>query len=145
MKVQDLMSKKVIVCQKDNIYEASNLMKKYDIGFLPIVRDNEILGIVTDRDIVVNCVSNHDENLNIASNIKCVDSNASLEEACEIMKKNKVKRLLVTSDKKVVGVISLSDIVSHVDSDTFINTFKAIYEIDKNEHDYDVEIDEFYL
>lgn len=145
MRVKDVMSKHLIVCEKDNIYEAAKLMQKYDIGFLPIVYDNKIIGIVTDRDIVVKFISNHDENFNISSDIKCIDSNSSLEDACEIMKRNKVKRLLVTNDKKVIGVISLSDIVPHTDNNTFINTFKTIYEIDKNEHDYDVQIDEFYL
>lgn len=145
MMVKDVMSKHLIVCEKDNIYEAAKLMQKYDIGFLPIVCDKKLIGVVTDRDIVVKFISNHDENFNVSSDIKCIDSNSSLKDVCELMKRNKVKRLLVTNDKKVIGVISLSDIVSHVDNNTFINTFKTIYEIDRNEHDYDVQIDEFYL
>lgn len=145
MKVKDVMSKKLIVCKENNIYKGANLMKKYDIGFLPIVSEKKILGIVTDRDIVVNSIYNHDDTFNVIHDIKYIDEGATLEQACEIMKENKVKRLLVANENKVAGVISLSDIVSHIDNDTFVNTFKAIYEIDKNEHDYDVEIDEFYL
>lgn len=145
MKVKDVMSKHLIVCENNSIYEAAKLMKKYDIGFLPIVSDKKILSVITDRDIVVNCIYNHSENINLNSSIKFINEDASLENACDLMKKEKVKRLLVTNNQKVVGVISLSDIVDNIDNDLFVNTFKTIYEIDKNEHDYNVEIDEFYL
>lgn len=145
MKVKDVMSKHLIVCEKNNIYEASNLMKKYDIGFLPIVVDKKIVSVITDRDIVVNCLYNHSENINLNNSVKFIDENASLEETTDLMKKYKVKRLLVFNNGRIVGVVSISDIVQSIDKDLFVDTFKTIYEIDKNEHDYDVEIDEFYL
>lgn len=148
MKVKDLMSKKIIFCHSNStIYDIAKIMKKYDIGFVPIVNNKKIIGVVTDRDIVVNNVYNHSEDIEIMmpDSIISINQDESLENATKIMKKYKVKRLLVTNDKKYVGIISLSDIVSYIDSNIFIDTFKSIYEIDKNEHDYDVEIDEFYL
>lgn len=148
MKIKDVMSKKIVCCNfDDTIYDASIIMKKYDIGFIPIVKDKKIVGTITDRDIVVNNIYDKTENINImmSNDIKTINVESNLEDALELMKKYKIKRLIVTDNNKAKGIISLSDIVGKIDNDKFVNTFKTIYEIDKNEHDYDVEVDEFYL
>lgn len=148
MKIKDIMSKKIIFCYKNStIYDVAEIMKKYDIGFVPVVDNKKIIGVITDRDIVVNNIYNHSTNIEcmMPDSIISINQDEALESATALMKKYKVKRLLVIDNKKVVGVISLSDIVHYIDNDLFVDTFKSIYEIDKNEHDYDVQIDEFYL
>lgn len=148
MKIEDIMSKKIIYCKyNDTIYDISKLMKKYDVGFLPIVKRKKIVGTITDRDIVINNIYDKHKKIDylISNNVKIIEKDTNIEDALELMKKNKIKRLIVTDSKKVVGIISLSDIVGKTDNEKFINTFKSIYEIDKNENDFKVEIDEFYL
>ena len=61
------------------------------------------------------------------------------------MNKNKVKRLIVTKDNKAIGIVSLSDLVNYTTKDKFTETFKQIYEIDKNNHYFNTDIDDFYL
>ena len=56
--VNDVMSKKVVaVLPGDTLEEAARLMKEHDVGVLPVVSGGELKGLVTDRDIVLQCVA----------------------------------------------------------------------------------------
>ena len=56
--VNDVMSKKVVaVLPGDTLEEAARLMKGHDVGVLPVVSGGELKGLVTDRDIVLQCVA----------------------------------------------------------------------------------------
>lgn len=147
MLIKDIMSKKIITnSYKDDIYEIAGKMKKYDIGFIPITKDNKIIGIITDRDIVINTLANkNNEPIIYTKTVLSIDMDKSIEEALTFMKEKKVKRLIVTNKNLVVGIISLSDLIMHSDEKVLIEALKVIYEIDRNEHDYKTEIDEFYL
>lgn len=53
-KLQDIMTKDCItVTKQDNIYEIAVKMKEHDIGFIPIVDGKKLIGVVTDRDLVL--------------------------------------------------------------------------------------------
>jgi len=118
MKVKDIMSKSMITASlSSTISEVSRTMKEYDIGFIPIEKDDNIVGVITDRDIVVRAtakaidVSEPVEKY-ITADIISVDSDADLEEALKLMGEAQIKRLLVEEKRKIVGVLSLSDILS---------------------------------
>ncbi len=152
MKVKDIMSKNLIICSYNiNVVNISSIMKKYNIGFIPIERNKKIIGVVTDRDIVINMITNkinYKNNIEsyINNKIVSIDENCSIEECLNLMKENKLKRLIVTNNEKIVGVISTSDIVNNYDdTDKIVNTIKSIWSIEKNDDTYKTEIDEFYL
>lgn len=152
MNLAEIMNKKIITCSKDsNIKEISKLMKENDIGFIPISDQNKIIGVITDRDIVINLLFNKENNTckvedYITKNIVSIDVNSSIEETLKIMGKNKIKRVLVTLNNKIVGIISLSDIInSDYDSPLLLDTLKKIYTIKNRNDKYKTEIDEFYL
>ena len=69
----------------------------------------------------------------------------SINDALELMKKNKVKRLLVTNNNKVTGIISLSDIIKKANAKDVYNAMLEIYQISNNLEDKNVEIDSYYL
>jgi len=152
MKVKDIMSKNLIICSHDiNVVNISNIMKKYNIGFIPIEKNKKIIGVVTDRDIVINMITNK---INYKNNIESyinnkivnIDENEEITNCLNEMKKNKIKRLIVTSNKKIVGVISISDIISKYDNSSEIyKTIKSIWSIEKSDDTYKTEIDDFYL
>lgn len=150
MSLSDIMSKHIIVGSVDDgIYEIASIMKENDIGFVPIVRDDRIVGVITDRDIVVKIISNHDYNSNITNymtkDIVDVSIDSSLSDVLSIMKKYKVKRVLVTDNNKVLGVVSLSDILNCDIDGEILSCIKEIFEVGPNIHKYETEIDEFYL
>lgn len=131
----------------DTIYDISKKMKEYDIGFVPIIDNKKMVGIITDRDIVVNNIYSETNDIKdlIHKNIITVDKNKNINDAALIMKKNKVKRLVVTDDKKIVGIISLSDIAPKLNPQIFLDVFTTIYEINRNDDKFNTDIDEFYL
>lgn len=152
MKVKDIMSKNLIICSSDiNVINISNIMKKYNIGFIPIEKNKKIIGVITDRDIVINIISNKVNNNSsiesyVNNNIIHIEENSSIDKCLNIMKKNKVKRLIVVNKEKIVGVISLSDILNcYDDLDKVTEVAKVIWSTTKSDDNYKTEIDEFYL
>ena len=149
MKIKDIMTKDLIVGKEsDTISKIAEWMKKYDVGFIPIARDKKIIGVITDRDIVVKALANgakpNTEISNYMSeNVITIDVEESIDSLFETMKKNKVKRILITDHKRLVGIVSLSDLL---DSEKkVLETVKEIWQIRKNDDTFLVEIDEFYL
>ena len=152
MKVKDIMSKNLIICSNDiNVINISSIMKKYNIGFIPIEKNKKIIGVITDRNIVINIISNkvnNDSNIEIYvnNNIIHIEENSSIDEYLIITKENKVKRLIVINKEKIVGVISLSNILNcYDDLDKVIMVAKAIWYTTKNNDNYKMKIDDFYL
>lgn len=151
MKVSDAMNKNLIICNYSiNVVNICKLMSEYNIGFIPIEKNKKIIGVVTDRDIVINMISNKiSYNCSIEKyinrNVINIESASSIENALNVMKKNKVKRLIVTDKSKVIGIISLSDIIFVNNEDKIIDTIKSIWSIENNTIEYKTEIDEFYL
>ena len=149
MKIKDIMTKDLIIAKEsDTISKIAEWMKKYDVGFIPIARDKKIIGVITDRDIVVKALANgakpNTEVSNYMSeNVITIEVEKSIDSLFETMKKNKVKRILVTDHKRLVGIVSLSDLLDN--EQKVLETVKEIWQIRKNDDTFLVEIDEFYL
>lgn len=150
MKISDVMSRKLIVGSvSDDISVISNKMLQYDIGFVPIVDGKYIVGVITDRDIACRIFSNCDLDPNIVSymsrDIVYVDVNDNIDCVMNKMRRFRVKRVLVSDNDKVVGILSISDLLSIDDvSDDLYDVIRSIWKVDSNVH-YDTEVDEFYL
>lgn len=149
MRVKDIMTKKLITCEIDNtIHQIAQKMKEYDIGFMIITNQKKVEGIITDRDIVIDMIPNYDHEIRnyISKKIHTINQSETIEYAMEVMKKRKVKRLLVIDKLKVVGVLSLADILNKTnEEDKLLETIKSIYSIEVNINEQNVEVDEFYL
>lgn len=147
MKINDIMNKNVIVVDYNtDLNELATIMKQNDIGFVPISKNNKIIGVITDRDIVIRALSNNDNKLEgyLSIDLITIDSESTIEEALKLMGQKKVKRLLVNHDNKLVGIISLSDIIKY-DNELFLETLKRIWEINRNNDTYKTDINEFEL
>jgi len=148
MNISDVMSKNLIVGNHDDsIKSISDLMQEFDIGFIPISKENKIIGVITDRDIVVRGIASGAKSSSkiesyISPNIISCDVNESINELLNIMKESRIKRVLITDLEKVVGIVSISDILNEKNA---LKTFKEIYEINRNDDFYKTEIDDFYL
>lgn len=143
--MNNLISKNLIVVDiKSNIYEVADTMKRYDVGFVPVSDNNKIVGVLTDRDIVTKIVANKDELIeSYISKPISIDLNDSIENALTLMSKHKIKRLLVSSNNKLVGILSISDLLNT--DCNYIEAIKEIFEINKNDDTYITKVDEFYL
>lgn len=150
MRIKEVVNKNLIVGNIDNsITEISNIMKKHNIGFLPICDNKKIVGVITDRDIVINCISNNcntnDKIENyINKNIIYIDCNKEISDALNIMASEKIKRILISDNKKLVGILSLSDIIN-LDEKKVLDTIKTIWQITDHSKNIEPEVDEYYL
>ncbi len=121
MKVGDVMTTPVItVDESESIENVAKLMKEYNIGTVVITKEGKISGIVTDRDIVIRAVANGIDPKSTIKNIMTRNvvygsEKMDILEACELMGKNKIRRLpIVSEDKSVVGMLSIADVAQYI-------------------------------
>lgn len=143
--MKDIMCKDLVVVDiNTSLDDVAKIMKKYDIGFIPINKENKIIGVLTDRDIVVKILANNDNKIDgYLSKPIDIDINKNINDALILMEKHKIKRLLVSDNNKLVGIVSLSDILNK-DINVF-ETIKEIFSINRNTDTYITKVNEFYL
>lgn len=117
MQVSEVMHKGVSTVQiHDSIKKVAALMKREDIGAVPVYKNERPVGFVTDRDIVVSCVAHGhpvDDPISHAMSreILFVHENDDINVATQLMKENQVSRLLVVNaGDQPVGMLTLQDI-----------------------------------
>ena len=100
-----------------SVLEAARLMKSEDVGSVPIVEDERLIGVVTDRDITIRVAAEGKDPQSttvgeIASrDIVTVDPQQSIDEAARLMAQNQVRRLpVVEEDGKLVGIVAQADV-----------------------------------
>lgn len=122
MKCKEIMTKSIKTCDYDcSAKEAAQIMKKFNTGVVPVVDSmNKPLGVITDRDIIINAVAtsnhpDHEKVLNLMTkHIISVHMDDPIDVAAKKMKENKVRRVLVVDDEdRLKGVISLADFALH--------------------------------
>jgi CBS domain-containing protein len=118
--VSDVMTREVVFLPGETtLDEAAQVMRDRSIGDVVVTHGPTMAGMVTDRDIVVRAIA---ENLppktttleSIASReMLMVEQAATVEEAVQAMRERGVRRLLVCdADRKLVGILSMSDLVT---------------------------------
>jgi CBS domain-containing protein len=113
VKVKDLMTPNPTVCRpEDTASQAATLMKQEDCGAIPVVADGgKLVGIVTDRDIVVRAVAaGKDPRSTAVSAVMSADPvtlspDSDADEAEKLMAERQVRRLPVVENGRLVGII----------------------------------------
>lgn len=121
MLVKDIMSREVQVTQPHTpLREAAELMKKLDVGPLPVCDGDRLVGIVTDRDIVVRSVAEGQDCWEgrvrdaMSTDIAYCFEDDDVAIASRAMKEKQLRRLLVLDrNKRLVGIVSLGDLAMH--------------------------------
>jgi CBS domain-containing protein len=124
-KVSDLIKEKgpTIYSIEDNksIAEAAALMNTKKLGSLMVVdASGKYIGIVTERDLLTHFGSCGEDPCSspvkdlMTKDLICIEENDTLNQAMNIMTKNKIRHLPVVSEKKVVGLISIGDVVDFI-------------------------------
>jgi CBS domain-containing protein len=97
--------------------EVAQVMENDDVGAVPIVDGDRLVGIVTDRDIVVRAIAQGKDPKGMpaaevsSSELVTVHPDDDLSDALELMARHQVRRLAVTAeDERLVGVVSQADV-----------------------------------
>ena len=117
MKVSDVMTAQVATARPtDTVREIAATMANVDSGAVPVVADGKVLGLVTDRDIVLRVIATGGNLDTPASevmtpDVQTVGEEANVADAAAKMASNQIRRLVVTGEKgNLVGMLSLGDI-----------------------------------
>jgi CBS domain-containing protein len=118
----------------ETLDRAAQLMRELNVGALPISDENERLcGILTDRDIVVGCVAmGHDPSRVTAGDMaqgtpRWIDAGANVDEVLNEMEEHKIRRLPVIENKRLVGMISESDLARHLRAEQLATWVEGVY------------------
>lgn len=117
MLVKDVMHKNVVAASPDaTIREASKVMNDYKIGSLIVMKDNDLAGIITASDIIRAVAKDMDVNDAkledvMSKTVVTIDPEDTIEEAVDVMLKNKIKRLPVVENGKIKGIITATNIM----------------------------------
>ena len=119
MKVKDAMHKGVQWVAPDTpVSELAKLMRKHDIGAIPVGEDDRLVGMVTDRDIVCKGLAEDGFDAKrmtardvMTNGIHCCGEDDDLAKAVRHMESLKVRRLpVINKNKRMIGILSLGDI-----------------------------------
>lgn len=118
MFVKDIMKKDVLTLGKGaSVKDVLDLMTENHAGSVVIVEGSKISGIVTENDILSKIVSGNRGVETIiekimTKNVITIDPGEKIEKAAEIMTESKIKKLPVVSKNRLVGIITITDIVA---------------------------------
>lgn len=111
------MTKKIETIQShETVFEACNKYKKHNVGSLVVVKDEIIVGIITERDVIEKVVlkGKNTKITNVGEimtpNLKTIPSLSNIEDASNLMKEYKIKKLPVVYNDNLVGIITETDI-----------------------------------
>ncbi len=120
--IRDVMSGRPATCEpQTTVVEAARLMASQDVGPIPVVEGERLIGLVTDRDLVVRVLAEARDPQSttigdIAStDLVTVSPDDSLDQALQLLASHQVRRLPVVEGERLVGVVAQADIARHAE------------------------------
>jgi CBS domain-containing protein len=121
--VREVMSTNVEYCTPvDNVYEVAVKMRDLNVGAIPVVDHGRLIGMITDRDLVVRGIAEKRPGSTqvteiMSDQLVTVTPDTSVQEAAEQMARNQIRRLPVVENGRLVGIVSLGDLATNRYSD----------------------------
>jgi CBS domain-containing protein len=117
--VRDIMTKDVKVCAShDSVTAAARMMRDIDCGSVPVCEGKKVVGMITDRDIILNCVADgkdcnttHCHDCMTTDVITCTP-NTDAHECARMMADHQIRRLPVVENGEIVGICAIGDLVT---------------------------------
>ncbi len=127
MKLRDIMTTDVSCASpSDSLAKLAADMKRHNVGVMPICENGNLVGVLTDRDIVVECVAAGTNPRDCkAGNFMTSDlvygtADMDIVEAARLMGREQVHRLPVLESGKFVGMVSIGDLAFHCRDDRVV-------------------------
>jgi CBS domain-containing protein len=123
----------VCVRASDTVREAAAVLRDRSVGSLPVIgEDGDLIGMVTDRDIVVDVIAAGKEprSMHVGEIVKgtpvTVDADADVTEVMRTMMDHQVRRLPVLGGQRIVGVVAQADVARAVDTPAVGDLLEAL-------------------
>lgn len=120
MKVKEIMHRGAGWIDPDaSLPDIAARMREYDVGALPVGEDDRLIGMVTDRDIVVRGINGTDDPIQLTARdvmtkpIVWCTTEEDIEDAVRLMERRRIRRLpVIDEDRRMVGMLGLGDIAA---------------------------------
>jgi CBS domain-containing protein len=122
--VRDVMTSNPTTCEPTaTLVDAAKVMAREDVGPVPIVEGGKLVGLVTDRDIIIRAVA---EGRDVTSttvrdvaskDLVTVTADEDLDRALQLMAQHQVRRIPVVEGDRVVGIVSQADVARAADDE----------------------------
>jgi CBS domain-containing protein len=120
--VREVMTLSPVSCAaQDSVAEAAKAMAKEDVGPIPVVDQGRLVGLLTDRDIVVRVVAKGRDPQSTtvgevaSSDLTTVSPDEDLDQALKLLAEQRIRRLPVVEGDKLVGIVAQADIARQGD------------------------------
>ena len=127
MRIRDIMTTSVeSVTPETDLATIARRMKDLNVGSLPIVENDRLLGIITDRDIVVRAIAEgrnpESEHVRtyLTPNPTTISADADVREASELMAREQIRRLPVVEGERLIGFVAIGDIAVDTGKDKVV-------------------------
>ncbi|WLR53611.1 CBS domain-containing protein [Mesobacillus subterraneus] len=114
-KIRDIMTSDVETCTLlDNVFEVAVKMKEWNVGSIPIVDNGKLVGMITDRDIVIRGIAEkHPPSSKVetvmSGHLVTATPGMSTKDATRLMAEHQIRRLPIVEGDKLVGIVALGD------------------------------------
>jgi CBS domain-containing protein len=119
--VRDLMTQNPrAVRPDDTVVDAARMMRDENVGSLPVVDSDRLIGMITDRDLSVRVVAEGRDPSEVSvqeiasRNPVTAEATSDLNEALQLMARHQVRRLPVTEEGRLVGIIAQADVAGEI-------------------------------
>jgi CBS domain-containing protein len=122
--VNDMLKNKTnnlwVTYPESTIREALELMKDNNVGGLPVVKDNKVVGFFSERDFARHAINDDCFDMNklvedlMVHPVYFVDPEQKVEECMAVMTNMKLRHLPVLEDGKMIGIVSIGDVVKNL-------------------------------
>ena len=133
--IKDLMTENPSSCERGTpVAEAAKVMARENVGSVPVVEGGRLVGVVTDRDLVVRLLAEgRDPQSTTVGEIASsepvtLSPDDDLDQALQLLARHQVRRLPVVEGERLVGIVAQADIARHADE---VQTGEVVEEISK--------------
>jgi CBS domain-containing protein len=130
--IREIMTANPVVLMADMpVREAARKMRERDIGDVIVQKDGRLLGIVTDRDIVVRAIAENKDPSKTplesicSKEVAAVSPEDSDDKAVRLMREKAIRRVPVVEGQRVVGIVSLGDLAVEKDPNSALGEISA--------------------
>ncbi|MCH2604195.1 MAG: CBS domain-containing protein [Candidatus Nitrosopelagicus sp.] len=132
--IRDIMEKNVITIEKNRTaQDAAKIIAEKDISFLVVMNDDLPEGVLSESDFVRKIAAEDRKSSDVpiseimSYKFRSVGPTTTIEDAVQKMLNNNIRRLLIIEDDKLVGVITQTDLASHLRDQLLVDgTIKSI-------------------
>jgi len=112
------------VTEKDSVQDAARIMAQEDTGVVPVVDGKKVVGMVTDRDIVVRLVATGKDlstarvNEAMTKSVRSVKEDTPIDQVLDLMSQAQIRRVpVVDRNDELVGIVSIGDLATETNKD----------------------------